>query len=301
MEYIALTSPLNRIGHRAERTARGGFTDSPAETVNSDERARSPVSVTRREIHGGLRGLGVESGSSLVVHSSLSATGWVDGGADAVVDVLLDVVGSNGTLLMPTFTRYDRPYDIDDSPSTTGAITEAFRTRPETDRSAHPTKSVAAAGPETAALLADHEPANSLGPDSPLHRLLERGGDVLLLGVDHTSNSALHVVERLANVPYRDQYAETSVRTDDGDVRDVRVNRVHCSRGFETVAPLLEHAGAVSRGRIGEADARLIDGEALLECGLELLEADPGALLCSVPDCDRCQYARERIADDGAR
>lgn len=257
--------------------------------------------VTRSEIRGGLRGLGVESGASLVVHSSLSSLGRVDGGADAVVDALLDAVGPEGTLAMPTFTQYDEPYDPDGSPSTTGAVTEAFRMRDATDRSDHPTKSVAAAGPDTAALLAGHEPMNSLGPDSPIHRLLRQGGHVLLLGVDHTSNSAIHVVERLSGVPYRDQRAETSVRTGDGDASDVVVNQVHCSRGFETLAPLLRHTGAVSFGQIGEAEARRIDGAALLDCGADLLEADPGALLCSVPDCGRCQYAREQIAADGAR
>ena len=253
------------------------------------------MALTSREIRAGLCGLGVEEGDALVVHSSLSSFGHVEGGADAVVDALLDAVGPSGTLAVPTFTRYDEPYDPEASPSTTGAITNAVRTREGTERSAHPTKSIAVIGPDASALVADHEPANSLGIASPLHRVLKRDGNILLVGADHTTNSALHVAERLAGMPYRDQLAETTIRTDEG-VERVTVNQVHCSNGFEAISPLARHAGIVRRGRIGDAEVQLIEGEPLLELAVELLETEPGALLCSSPDCDRCGYARERIA-----
>lgn len=254
------------------------------------------MQLTGDELRAGFRGLGLESGSRVVVHSSLSSLGYVEGGAETVVDALLDAVGPDGTVVVPAFTRYDEPYDPDESPSTTGAITEALRRREDAVRSPHPTKSIAAIGPDADSLVADHEPSNSLGPASPLHRLIERDGQILLLGVDHTANSAIHVAERLANVPYRDQVATTETRIE-GSVESVEVNRVHCSRGFEIVRPLAEHAGIVARGEIGAANARLLDGTALISLVVELLEADPGALLCSVPDCDRCRYARERLAE----
>lgn len=254
------------------------------------------MQLSRDELRAGFRGLGLESGSRVVVHSSLSSLGYVEGGAETVVDALLDAVGGDGTVVVPAFTRYDESYDPDESPSTTGAVTEALRRREDAVRSPHPTKSIAAIGPDANSLVADHEPSNSLGPASPLHRLMERDGQILLLGVDHTANSAIHVAERLANVPYRDQVATTETRIE-GGVESVEVNRVHCSRGFEIVRPLAEHAGIVSRGEIGAANARLLDGPALISLVVELLEADPGALLCSVPDCDRCRYARERLAE----
>ncbi|MCL7417754.1 MAG: AAC(3) family N-acetyltransferase [Halalkalicoccus sp.] len=252
------------------------------------------MAFSRDELRAGFRGLGLEPESRVVVHSSLSSLGQVEGGAETVVDALLDAVGPDGTVAVPTFTRYDEPYDPAESPSTTGAVTDALWQRDDAVRSPHPTKSIAAIGPDADALVADHEPSNSLGPESPLHRLLERDGRILLLGVDHTANSALHVAERLANVPYRDQVAMAETRID-GAVESVEVNRVHCSRGFDVVRPLADHAGIVARGRIGKADARLLNGDALLSLVVELLAADPGALLCAVPDCDRCQYARERL------
>lgn len=252
--------------------------------------------LDRDELTAGLQGLGLSDGDRVFVHSSLSSLGEVADGAEAVVDALLGAVGPTGTVGVPTFTRYDEPYDPATSPSTTGAVTEALRKRPDAVRSPHPTKSISAIGPAAEETLATHAPSRSLGPGSPLHRLIADGGHVLLLGVDHTTNSALHVAERLANVPYRDQTATTET-TVDGEITTVEVNRVHCSRGFEVVQPLLVARGVVSTGEIGQARARLLDGAGTLAATVDLLEADPGALLCSTPDCDRCQYARERITE----
>lgn len=256
------------------------------------------MDVTRAEIRGGLRGIGIETGDEIVVHASLSSLGFVEGGPDAVVDALCDVVGSSGTVLAPTFTAYDEAFDPDDSPSNTGAVTEALRNRSEAVRSDHPTKSVAAIGPDAADLVADHRLSESLGPESPLHRLVARGGDILLLGVDHTSNSAIHVAEKLAAVPYRDQFAETTRRTADGSVETVEVNQVHCSHGFEKIAPLARTAGVERRGRVGEAETRLLEGPAFLELVTEVLSDHPAFLCCDRPSCDRCSYARRAVADE---
>lgn len=258
------------------------------------------MSLDHRSLRAGFRGLGLRDGDRVVVHSSLSSLGHVEGGAETVVDALLETVGSDGSVGVPTFTRYDEPYDPAASPSTTGAVTEALRQREDAVRSPHPTKSISAIGPDASRLLAEHDPENSLGPGSPLHRLVDAGGKILLVGVDHTANSALHVAERLAKVPYRDQTTTTET-TVGGPVERVEVNRVHCSRGFEVVHPLLVAAGAVSAGQIGDAPAVLLDGPATLSLTVDLLRADPGALLCSAPDCSRCQYARERIAETTCR
>lgn len=255
------------------------------------------MSLAREELRGGFRGLGLESDDSVIVHSSLSSLGWVDGGAQTVVDALCDTL-SDGTMMMPTFTRYDRAYDPKTSPSTVGAITEAFRNRPAAVRSAHPTKSVAAIGPDADSLVADHELRNPIGPGSPIHRQIEdRDGQILLLGVDHTTNSALHVAERLANLPYRDQISETTIRRADGSTGTVEVNQVHCSRGFDVVGSIADRLGIGWEGRVGDATARLFDGRTLLSLVVELLEEQPGLLLCDVPDCERCAYGRHRIAD----
>jgi aminoglycoside 3-N-acetyltransferase len=257
------------------------------------------MAIDQREIRGGLRGLGFKPGETVIVHSSLSALGWVESGAEAVVDALLASVGEEGTVVMPTFTSYDEPYDPVDSESTTGAVTEMFRQRENVRRSDHPTKSVAVCGSDAERLTSDHELMRPLGVRSPLHRALEAGAKILLLGVDHTTNSSLHVAEAVAGLPYRDQTTETSRVTEDGGRESVVVNRVHCSAGFNKIGPVAERAGIVSRGLIGDAETQLIAGDGLLSVAMSAFEADPGFLLCNAPDCGRCQYARDRLDETG--
>lgn len=257
------------------------------------------MTVTAAEIRGGLRALGLRAGDRVIVHGSLSSIGWVEGGADAVVDALLDVVTADGTVLMPTFTsRADEdPFHPERSPSLTGQITEALRTRPDAVRSDHPTHSVAAVGADAASLTRDHEPMASLGKGSPVHRMIEAGASILLLGVDHTSNSSIHVAEALTDLPYRDQTRTARSVDDDGEVEAVTANSVHCSDGFGSVETVAERAGILTRGVVGNAAVQLMDGAELVSLVAELLEDDPGFLLCHRPDCDRCEYARRALAD----
>ena len=49
--------------------------------------------VSRAQLAGELAALGLRSGDTVMLHSSLSALGQVDGGAETVVDALLDVSG----------------------------------------------------------------------------------------------------------------------------------------------------------------------------------------------------------------
>ena len=99
-----------------------------------------------------LRQLGVRKSTTLLVHSSLSSMGFVVGGAPAVIRALRAAIGPEGTLVMPTHSweragRGDFSFDLLETPSCVGAISEAFRTMPGVTRSLHPTHSVAVIGP----------------------------------------------------------------------------------------------------------------------------------------------------------
>ena len=185
----------------------------------ADVIARTPAPRTVATLTADLRALGVESGSTLLVHSSLSAIGWVAGGPVAVVQALLAAVGPQGTLVMPamsgdwsnpagwrnppvpedwweTIRRERPPYDAATTPTRgMGAIAECFRSWPGSTRSAHPLASFAALGPNSDLITGSHELANSLGEGSPLARLYELDASVLLLGVGHANNTSLHLAE----------------------------------------------------------------------------------------------------------
>lgn len=156
--------------------------------------ASSERPATRSSIAGQLRALGVEADMTVMVHSSLSRLGFVLGGAQTIVQTLLDVVGPVGTLRMSTHSGALCDPAITPSRGM-GAVAECFRCVPGVQRSNHPTVSAAAIGPKTPALLNNHDLEDRLGNTSPQGKLYDLDGHILLLGVDHGSNTSLHVAE----------------------------------------------------------------------------------------------------------
>ena len=162
------------------------------------------TTLTKREIAQHLKALGVQPAMTLMVHSSLSALGQVEGGADAVIDALLEVIGPQGTLLMPTHPARDgRTFDPDAIPSDMGTISETFRQRRDVRRSRHPYHPVAALGADAARLLHQHE--SSAAPDgsaTPYGRLIAAQGFALLIGCDLDTLTLLHAIEANLDLPY---------------------------------------------------------------------------------------------------
>ena len=162
--------------------------------------SRKPT-VTRSDIAAGLRRLGLRRGDRVNVHSSLSAFGRVEGGAQAVILALLDVLGPEGTLMMPAFGQGKVDvWDHDRTPSFNGRISETFRIMPGVKRSWHPTHAYAAIGPDAKRYLAGDYRYAAWGPESPLGRLVADGGWVLLLGCGHGASTAQHHGEVTGNV-----------------------------------------------------------------------------------------------------
>jgi aminoglycoside 3-N-acetyltransferase len=172
-----------------------------------------------------LSALGVAPGMTLLVHSSLSALGWVSGGPVAVVLALERALGLQGTLVMPTHSGdlsdpagWEKPpvpeawwsiirqtmpaYRSDLTPTRgMGAIPECFRKQQGVLRSSHPQASFAASGVRAAAIVEGHSLEFGLGEDSPLAKVYNLDGWVLLLGVGHGSNTSLHLAEYRADYP----------------------------------------------------------------------------------------------------
>jgi aminoglycoside 3-N-acetyltransferase len=231
--------------------------------------------VTRDTVFEQLRALGVTPGETLLVHSSLSSLGWVCGGAVAVVQALLDTLGPEGTLVVPTHSadvsdpalwsnppvpeewwktiRATMPvYDPLITPSRgVGVIPETVRRWPGALRSAHPHTSFTALGPRAAEIVDGHAPDCRLGERSPLARLEALGARVLLLGADYDSCTSFHLAEYRIPAPL----VRVGRPGPDGweELTEVPIT----SERFDELGHDFERDRPVVRGKVGAADVRL--------------------------------------------
>lgn len=161
--------------------------------------------VTQSQIIEQLKEVGIKNGEVVMLHSSLSKMGYVEGGAQTVIDSILKVIGNEGTIAMPAFPaigfNYDylitNPvFDLSNTPSKMGVITEVFRKMKQVKRSLHPTDSVCSLGKQADYLTKDH--ISQLTPynhNSPFYRLCELKAKIILIGVDLNSLTNFHTLE----------------------------------------------------------------------------------------------------------
>ncbi len=241
--------------------------------------------MKQEQIAEALQTLGVGAGHIVFVHSSLSSIGYVEGGADAVVDAFLDVLGSTGTLVVPAFTfshggKLNPVFDPIRDASEMGHITEVARTRPGARRSRHLLHSVAALGPHAEDITAVHGPS-AWAADGPFWKLYELDAHILMLGVPYLRCTFFHVVEQLVQVRYRRwREVEARVREPDGRKRSLPMFGYSPKPGFvgndfNKLGVILEERGLVQVGAVGNAVARRFRARDALEVGLAEYRKDP--------------------------
>ena len=186
---------------------------------------KTEILATVESLQADFNALGIENGMVLLVHSSLSAMGWVCGGPVAVIIALQEVLGETGTLVMPAHStdlsdpsQWENPpvpeswwqtiretmpaYDAHLTPTRSmGKIAETFRKQKGVLRSTHPQSSFCAIGPQASHIVNNHSLAFGFGEQSPLARIYDLNGFVLLLGVGHSSNTSIHLAEYRADFP----------------------------------------------------------------------------------------------------
>ncbi|MGF1512790.1 MAG: aminoglycoside N(3)-acetyltransferase [Elainellaceae cyanobacterium] len=264
--------------------------------------------VTQATLVRDLQALGLASGDVVLVHSSLSAMGWVCGGAQTVIQALVETVGAAGTLVMPAQSSdrsdpqlWEQPpvpeawwdtiretmpaFDPALTPTRgMGVIAETFRKHPGAVRSRHPTLSFAALGPEAATIIAEQVLEDGVGERSPLGKLYDLEGRVLLLGVGHGNNTTLHLSERRALGAAQVKHETGAPIAVDGVRRWVTFwQPLLDAADFEQVGAAFEQQtferhgskrqAAARRGRVGQAEARLLAARSLVDFAVPWFKA----------------------------
>ncbi|WEG12768.1 AAC(3) family N-acetyltransferase [Pullulanibacillus sp. KACC 23026] len=243
---------------------------------------------TRESMRSQFRLLGIQEGMTVIVHSSLKSLGWVSGGAVAVVQALMDAVGEMGTIVMPTQSAdnsdpsdWENPpvpeswwkliretwpaYDPQYTPTRgMGQIVEVFRTFPGVKRSKHPALSFAAWGKEADAILSDQTLEEAFGHGSPLEKIYERNGYVLLIGVTHDSNTSLHLAEHF--IPGREKDKKGAAVLINGERQWVTYEETrYDSDPFEELGSQFEKENPISTGFVGNAFCRLMEQRLIVD------------------------------------
>ncbi len=254
--------------------------------------------LTKHDLITSLRLMGLTAGDTVMVHSSMKAAGNVMGGPTTVMQALLDTVTPDGMVMMyvgweniPDYTNelddetrqlfyaHHPPFDPATARATRdhGVLVEVLRTWPNAQRSANPEASIGAVGKDAAWVTADHPLDYGYGAGSPLAKLVETGGKVLMLGAPLDTITLLHYAENIARFEPKDiiHYSCPIIR--DGqtvwvDIEDYNTGDPHADYEFYQIAGDYLAAGKGSTGTVGEAQSYLFDARDLVAFAVQWLE-----------------------------
>lgn len=155
--------------------------------------------ISAQEFREALMSLGEWRNRTVWVQISLNDFYNVEMRPSEIIEMLLDLVAPEGTLMMPAFPLNPDPsreLRIDTVPSSTGLVTEMFRRMPGARRSIHINSSVTAIGPNADYLTSEHHLGKyPWGESSPYGRLVELRGLMVGLGIVPLGFTPLHSVE----------------------------------------------------------------------------------------------------------
>ncbi len=266
-----------------------------------DETNNNPF--TRTQLLQDFRALGIHEGQTVMMHASVKAVGGVMGGPNIILNALIETLGKTGTLMMyagwediPDYV-IELPLDVQVvyhaeypafDPATSRAVrdhsilAEFMRTLPGTERSLNPEASMIAVGAQAGWITRDHPMNYGYGAGSPLDKLVEIKGHVLMLGAPLDTITLLHYAENRAKLRNKNIVQYTCPVMMDGqkvwiEVEDFDTGDHHDEYTFEQIALEYLAANRGRRGRVGNAESFLFGAADLTEFAIEWLESRFGS------------------------
>lgn len=253
--------------------------------------------ILKEEIVKGLKDLGVKKGDTIMVHTSLKSIGYVCGGAQTVIEALIEAVGEDGTIMMPTqswknldpsegvhwdadedqwqLIRDNWPaYDKNLTPTNTmGAVAEMFRSWPGSIRSDHPARSVCAYGKNAEYLTSNHDLSNIFGDGSPIGKLYELDAKVLLLGVGYDKNTSIHLADERATYPSKHTCKACSAVLEGGNRVWKEYETLFVDgEDFDEIGKAFEDKNKALIGQVGDARSRLMSQKEIVDFAVDWIE-----------------------------
>ncbi|MFC5703405.1 aminoglycoside N(3)-acetyltransferase [Cohnella faecalis] len=253
--------------------------------------------LTKEDLIKQFRSCGVAEEQTIFVHTSLNSLGFVVGGAETLIRALLEIVGQEGTLLMPSQTwknldpstgvHWDAPedswpiiranwpaYNKEITPAIgMGVVAEMFRKWPGAKRTDHPARSIAAVGKHAEFITQEHDLSNIFGKNSPVDKLYQLDGHVLLIGVGYDKNTSLHLAETRADFPTKKFADESSAITVGGQREWVTYNtQAVDDEDFVRLGKDYDREHDIKVHRVGNADVRFLKQRPLVDWTVRWME-----------------------------
>ena len=269
-----------------------GKKETEGSVVNSTKQPNTISSLKRDFMT-----LGVKPRDIIIMHCSLSKIGWTVGGLVSVIRAIMQTLTPDGTLVMPTFTggnsepskwqnppvpeswwdtiRKEMPaFEPQITPTRgIGKIVELFRNWPGVLRSNHPMSSFAAWGKNAKFIIENHELIDDLGEGSPISRLYELDGQILLIGVTHENNTSIHLAEYRSDFPGKKKTITGSAIMVKNQQKWVEWEELELnSDDFAQLGKDFESKINYIPGKIGMAESRLVSVRAIVDFGVEWLK-----------------------------
>jgi aminoglycoside 3-N-acetyltransferase len=263
--------------------------------------------VTRASLAADIAALGLAAGDAIMVHAAVSKVGRLLDGPDTIIAALSDAVGSDGTVLAyadwearyedvtnedgrvpPEWRDHVPPFDPERSRAIrdTGVLPEFLRTTPGARRSGNPGASIVALGAKAEWFTSNHPLDYGYGEGSPLAKLVEARGKVLMLGAPLDTLTLLHHAEHLADIPgKRIRRIEVPLATPAGthwrmieefDTGDPIVAGL-AEDYFTDIMTEFLASGQGRQGLVGAAPSVLVNAAAITAFGVRWLESRFGS------------------------